>query len=315
MEEFRLILEKDGFAMTGQTAEIVPADRLLYALRDVTGTVESIPLITASILSKIVAEGTEGLVLDVKFGSGAFMKERGDAEKLARSLVDTGTALGLRMCALLTDMDEPLGNMVGNFLEVEESLDCLEGKGPEDLMELTLELGSRMTMLAGLAKHPAEGRGLCEAALAGGRPRELFLANVESQGGDVKKLLAMRKHYRSEFHTEICASRSSFLARIDALKVGRAGVLLGVGRDKTGDAVSPTAGVQFHHKRGSFVKAGESVMTVWGRDMTHLIAAKCELESALSYSDEPPAKRTLLCEEIRRLPHTSDASESGGANF
>ena len=132
VEEFRGIIRRDGFAMTGQTAEIVPADRLLYALRDVTATVESIPLITASILSKKAAEGTEGLVLDVKYGSGAFMKEASRGEELARSLVDTGSALGLKVSALLTDMDEPLGNKVGNFLEVEESLDCLEGRGPKD---------------------------------------------------------------------------------------------------------------------------------------------------------------------------------------
>ncbi|GHU99240.1 thymidine phosphorylase [Spirochaetia bacterium] len=304
VEQFRDILKKDGFAMTGQTRDIVPADRLLYALRDVTGTVESIPLITASILSKKVAEGADALVLDVKYGSGAFMKSPEDGEKLARSLVDTGKAMGKRIIALLTAMDEPLGNMVGNFLEVEESLDCLEGNGlrdpsgPTDLMEVTLALAARMAVLGGKATNADEGRRLCEAALATGKPRQLFLDNVASQGGDVKKLLDLRGKYRSPITAAVKARTAGYITRIDAWKVGHAGVQLGVGRNRTEDAVSPTAGVQFHRKRGAAVKPEDVIMTVWARDEAGLAAALPQLEDAVEYGSAAPGPQTLVLQEI-----------------
>jgi pyrimidine-nucleoside phosphorylase len=300
-EEFRRVLAKDGFAMTSQSKDIVPADRLLYALRDVTATVESVPLITASILSKKAAEGADALVFDVKYGSGAFMKRAEDAEALARSLTDTGGAMGKKIIALLTDMDEPLGNKTGNFLEVEESLDCLEGKGPADLMEVTLELAARMAVLGGRAKDAAEGRALCEACLAGGRPRELFLANVESQGGNPGKLLEMRGKYRSEYSARVTARSGAFISRIDAGKVGRAGVDLGVGRNRTGDAVSPVAGVEFRRKRGDAVKPGDTVMTVWAADSAGLAAALPRLGEAVEYSDAPPPPRRLVLKELAAL--------------
>jgi len=298
VEEFRSIISKDGFAMTGQTREIVPADRLLYALRDVTATVESIPLITASILSKKVAEGAEGLVFDVKFGSGAFMKDPVDGEKLARSLVNTGAAMGKKIIALLTDMNEPLGNMMGNFLEVEESLDCLEGKGPEDLMEVTLELAARMVVLGGKARTAAEGRKLCEEALASGKPRQLFLDNVRSQGGNPEQLLELRGKYRSEFSMGIRAPRSGFINHIDAFQIGLAGVHLGVGRNRTEDVVSPTAGIQFHKRYGDPVQSGDIVMTVWGKSAQSLVDAKPLIEGALQIQDTRPALRTLILKEI-----------------
>jgi pyrimidine-nucleoside phosphorylase len=297
-EEFREILRRDGFAMTGQTKDIVPADRLLYALRDVTGTVESIPLITASILSKKAAEGTDALVLDVKYGSGAFMKDPEEGEKLAQSLVDTGAAMGKKVIALLTDMNEPLGRMVGNFLEVEESLDCLEGKGPEDLMEVTLELAARMAVLGGKAPDPEAGRRLCEEALAGGKPRELFLANIASQGGDVKRFLELRGVYRSPVTAELRAEKSGYISRIDAWKVGHAAVALGVGRNRTEDAVSPTAGIQFHRKGGDQAAVGDPVMTVWARDVEGLRAALPQLAESVEYGDNPSLSRRLLLKEI-----------------
>ncbi|MDR1588429.1 MAG: thymidine phosphorylase [Treponema sp.] len=297
-EEFKGILLKNGFAMTGQTKDIVPADRLLYALRDVTGTVESIPLITASILSKKAAEGADALALDVKYGSGAFMKNPADAEKLARSMVDTGSAMGKKIIALLTDMDEPLGNMVGNFLEMEESLDCLEGRGPADLMEVTLELAARMVLLGGKAADAAGGRRLCEEALAGGRPRELFLANIKSQGGDPEKFLALRGTYRSPHSAELRAAEDGFISRIDAWKVGSAGVELGVGRNRTEDPVSPTAGVQFHRKSGAAVKKGEPLMTVWAKDEAGLEAALPRLAESVEYSKTAPTTRKLILKEI-----------------
>ena len=302
-EEFKKILIADGFAMTGQTKDIVPADRLLYALRDVSGTVESIPLITASILSKKAAEGADALTLDVKYGCGAFMKNPDDAEKLARSMVDTGTAMGKKIIALLTDMDEPLGKMVGNFLEVEECYECLDPRGAPplsaDLMEVTLELAARMAVLGGKAVNAQEGRALCEKALAGGKPRELFLSNIKSQGGDVDKFLSLIGNYRSPYQAEITASQDAYISRIDAWKIGHAGVGLGVGRNRTEDQVSPTAGIEFHRKRGDEVRRGDAVMTVWGKDKEALEAALPQLADAIEYSPVKPAERKLILKEIK----------------
>jgi pyrimidine-nucleoside phosphorylase len=299
--EFKTILARDGFAMTGQTKDIVPADRLLYALRDVTGTVESIPLITASILAKKAAEGAEALVLDVKYGSGAFMKNPGDAEKLARSMVDTGSAMGKKIIALLTAMDEPLGSMVGNFLEVEECYDCLDGTagaGSADLMEVSLELAARMAVLGGKAKDAGAGRALCEEALAGGKPRELFLANIKSQGGNPQEFLSLKGAYRSPHRGEIRAAEDGYISRIDAWKVGHAGVGLGVGRNRTEDPVSPTAGIQFLKKSGAPVSRGDTIMIVWGKDGASLEAALPDLAGAVAYAPVPPEKKNLILKEI-----------------
>jgi pyrimidine-nucleoside phosphorylase len=321
--EFREILARDGFAMTGQTRDTVPADRLLYALRDVSATVESIPLITASILSKKKAEGAEALVLDVKYGAGAFMRDPAEAEKLARSLVDTGAALGIRIIALLTNMDQPLGSMVGNFLEVEECYACLDpalytaaippkGAAPHpdrtsppgpalsaDLMELTLELGARMLMLGAKAGNPEDGRRLCLEALAGGKPRELFLKNIESQGGDRKRFLEMLGNYRSPHRAEIPARQDGYISRIDARKVGQAGIGLGVGRNRGEDPVSPDVGLRFHKKAGSPVRKGDPLMTVWGKDPESLAAAIPALEGAVEYTAAPPLPEKIVMKEIR----------------
>jgi pyrimidine-nucleoside phosphorylase len=300
--EFREILARDGFAMTGQTKDIVPADRLLYALRDVTGTVESIPLITASILSKKKAEGAEALALDVKFGSGAFMKESATGEKLARSLVDTGASLGIRIIALLTDMDQPLGNTVGNFLEVEECYNCLNPDavpGSADLMEVTLELAARMLILGGKAGNTDEGISLCQKALKSGKPRELFLANIKSQGGDPAQFLGMLGSYRSPHSAEIRAAKEAYISRIDAWKVGHAGVILGVGRNRTEDVVSPTAGIHFHKKAGDRVKPGDPIMTIWAKDPASRDAAILGLSDAVEYAANPPPPRKLILKEIR----------------
>jgi pyrimidine-nucleoside phosphorylase len=302
--EFREILARDGFAMTGQTKDIVPADRLLYALRDVTGTVESIPLITASILSKKKAEGAEALVLDVKFGSGAFMKDPVQAEQLARSLVDTGEKLGIKIIALLTDMDQPLGSMVGNFLEVEECYTCLDpagyGAGSADLMEVTLELGGRMLVLGGKAGTADEGRRLCADALQSGRPRELFLANIKSQGGDPQQFLELLGNYRSPHSTEIRAGEDGYISRIDAWKTGHVGVLLGVGRDRAEDNVSPTAGIQLCKKAGDRVSRGDVVMKIWGKDEKSLEMAVPGLMEAIEYDKNPPKLRKRILREIRQ---------------
>ncbi|MDR0784571.1 MAG: thymidine phosphorylase [Treponema sp.] len=294
LAEFRRGLAEEGFAMTGQSKDIAPADKLLYALRDVTATVESIPLITASILSKKAAEGADALVFDVKYGSGAFMKEKSQASALAHSLTSVGTALGMKIAALLTDMDEPLGNAVGNFLEVEEALDCLEGNGPADVMEVSLALAANACVLGGKASDVEEGLALCKKALESGLPRKLFLDNATRQGGDVKRLLEMRGNYRSQYAYDLKAERSAYIARIDAYKVGLASVYLGVGRNRVKDAVSPVAGVLLRKKREDWADAGETVMTVYAKDANSLREAMPLLKDAVSYGETKPSRKPLI---------------------
>ncbi len=296
--EFREYIEKCGFAMTGQTKEIVPADRLLYALRDVTGTVESIPLITASILSKKVAEGAEALVFDVKCGSGAFMKNLADATGLAESLAGTGKAMGKRVVCLITNMEDPLGEMVGNFLEIEETLDVLEGRGPADVTELTLALGAWMVVLGGKAATYEEGRGMCEKAVTSGEAMRLFLENVRLQGGAPDRLLAERGKRRSPHKAELRSPADGYVTGIDAFKTGLAGVHLGVGRNRTDEAVCPEAGLKIHRRRGDAVRKGDLVMEVWGKDAQCLSPALGLLAEALSVGPEKPEPVAMVLKEI-----------------
>lgn len=298
LSEFRKGLIEDGFAMTGQTARVVPADKKLYALRDVTATVESIPLITASILSKKVAEGADGIVFDVKCGSGAFMKTYNDAKALASSLVATGTAMGKRVVAVLTDMSQPLGYKVGNFLEIEETLDCLEGKGPQDVMELTFRLGAWMLVLGGAAETIEEGRARCEEAISSGAALERFYRNVVRQGGNVGEMLKRRGSWRSDFARELKAENDGYIESIDALDIGLAGVYLGVGRNRTEDNVSPTAGFIFEKKRGDLVKKGDRIAIAYGKDEASLDPAMALARKAVSISKEAPQPLSLVIEEI-----------------
>lgn len=297
VNEFKSILQKTGFAMTGQTEKIVPADRLLYALRDVTGTVESIPLITASILSKKAAEGSDALVFDVKFGNGAFMKTPEAAQELAESLVKTAQSMGKKSAALLTNMNTPLGMKIGNFLEIEETLDCLEGKGPEDVMELTYALGALMLVLGGKASTEEEGIERCKVAVQSGRAMELFLANVREQGGDDKALLSQRNVRRSPFKRTIEAAQDGFLS-IHAYKTGLAGVNLGVGRNRTDEKVCPDAGIILHAREGCFVKKGQLIMEVFGKNEECFEQAVPLLEDALSYSSEKMDPVKLVLKKI-----------------
>lgn len=298
-DQFRAIIADNGFAMMGQTPAIAPADKKMYALRDVTGTVESVPLITASILSKKVAEGADGLVFDVKCGSGAFMKTPEDAETLATSLVRTAAAMGKKASALITNMNTPLGTAVGNFLEIEETLSCLQGNGPADVMELTYALGAEMLLLGGKARDTADGRRQCEQAVTSGEALRRFLRNVEQQGGNPDVLLAEQGTRRSPFHTQIRAERDGFL-RVDAFKTGLAGVYLGVGRNKTTESVCADAGMLLHKKTGDSVRADDILMDVYGKDDACLEpAVKLLKEEALTYTDDAPAAEPLIYKEIR----------------
>lgn len=291
-EDFKRIIKECGYAMTGQTEKVAPADKILYALRDVTGTVESIPLITASIMSKKAAEGTGALVFDVKCGNGAFMKTPEDAENLARMLVNTGKVLGKKCSALITAMDNPLGKMTGNFLEIEESMDILEGKGPADTTELTLEIAARMNMLAGKASSPEEGRIAAEKAVSSGRAMEIFLKNVALQGGDEKKLLSDLGKRRSQYKTEIRAESSGVISAINAYEVGKAGIVLGVGRTRADEEVCPDAGIIFHAKQGTKVQKGDIIMEAYGKNSSCLNEAADMLQKTIVYAAESGGNNT-----------------------
>ena len=291
-DEFVNILKTCGYAMTGQTKEIAPADRLLYALRDVTGTVESIPLITASILSKKVAEGSDCFVLDVKYGSGAFMKTAQAAEDLANCMVNTLKTMGKKSVAILTNMQTPLGKKIGNFLEIEESIEILQGKGPEDVKELTILFGAWMCKLAGKVESVEEGKILCQNAIKNGSALEKFYQNVALQGGNVEKLKQDLNVRRSKYKKEIFASEDGFIY-IDAYKCGIASCSLGVGRNKTDEAVCPDAGMILHKVSGEMVKKGELIMEVFGKNEECFNSAMPLLIDAITYSQQKDNK----CEE------------------
>lgn len=304
VEEFQKLIARTGFAMTGQTKDVVPADRLLYALRDVTATVESIPLITASILSKKVAEGSDGLVFDVKYGSGAFMKTKEDAQALAESLVGTAKAMGKKATALITNMESPLGKKIGNFLEIEETIECLQGTGPADVMDLTYALAVEMLILAQelspSVTNPAtkeEALATCKAVVASGKALQVFLQNVQDQGGNPEKLMEQVGKRRSPFSTQVYATQEGYL-NLHAFKLGLAGVHLGVGRNRTEDDVCPDAGMILHKVQGEKVAAGDLIMEVFGKDQESLEPALALIHQAITYSASPIASQPLIYKEI-----------------
>ncbi len=303
-KDFLDVLGRVGFAMTGQSADIVPADKLLYALRDVTATVESIPLITASILSKKAAEGAHALVLDVKCGSGAFMKDQEDAQALAQALVSTWAAMGKPMAALVTDMGEPLGAMVGNFLEVEESMDCLEGRWPADLHYLTRRLGAWMIRAGGKAQSIEEGESLFDAAISSGAALEKFLENVEAQGGDVDALQGMRGKYRAPRSKAFISPFSATIGALDAYKTAIASVRLGVGRAQAEDSVFPDVGIQILKKPGEEAKAGEELAILYARSDQALEEALAAMKGAFSPAGadfSPRKSESIVKKEIIAL--------------
>jgi pyrimidine-nucleoside phosphorylase len=298
LAEFKRGLEEVGFAMIGQSETVVPADRRMYALRDVTGTVESIPLITASIMSKKFAEGAQSLVFDVKSGAGAFMKSRDQARALSRSLVATGAGLGRRVAALITDMDRPLGKKIGNFLEVEESIDCLRGKGPADEMDLTFRLAGWMLTLGGLCPDPKTGETRAREKLADGSAWKVFLQNVEFQGGDVESVLHPEKGPHARIIRPLAARAEGRLTRIDAYKVGIASVILGAGRSRQSDLVLPGVGITLLKEQGDAVAPGEELCLVQGEDETKVAEALRVLETAFETGDVGSAPGPRVLEEI-----------------
>jgi pyrimidine-nucleoside phosphorylase len=257
VEEFRRAVSETGLVLAGQTAAIAPADRKLYALRDVTATIESFPLIAGSIMSKKLAEGIDALVLDVKFGNGAFMRNRGDANRLAELLVSIGDAAGKETVAFLTEMEQPLGFAIGNWPEVAEAVDCLRGKDVPDLMEVVYVLGGAMVFLAGKAATIEEGMGICRSAIWSGKAYEKFLEIVRWQGGDVRSLEDVRFSPAPRHTAHLRSATGGFLTGFDTSAIGMVATRLGAGRLKLGDSVDPGAGIVLTKKRGDRVQEGD----------------------------------------------------------
>ena len=278
-------LEKIGCALIGQTKEIAPADRKMYALRDATCTVESIPLISASIMSKKLAEGLTGLVLDVKHGSGAFMPELDRALDLARTMVDLGADHGCPVVALLTAMDRPLGHACGNALEVEESIAALRGEGPRDLMEVTYALGAEMLVLGGAADSLAEARASMAAAIADGRAAAKFQEIIEAQGGNPGVVDDPATLPQAEVQEVFVAPRTGVVARVEPKAIGRGVIALGGGRTRVEDVVDPTVGFVITARPGDAVSAGDALATIHARDAAGLAAGRAALADAILVGD------------------------------
>jgi thymidine phosphorylase len=286
-EELLSALGGVGAVIAAAGSGLAPADRRLYALRDVTGTVESIPLIASSIMAKKIAEGTGALVLDVKTGTGAFMAERDRALLLARTMVALGEEHGVRTRALVTRMDAPLGRAVGNALEVEEAVQALRGEGPADLMEVTLALAGLMLELAGIAADPRE-------AIASGRALATWREMIKAQGGDPDAPLPRAAHRRPALR----AGAAGWVTRLDARAVGVAAWRLGAGRARKEDDVSSTAGVRCRAKPGDYVEAGEPVLELYADDPARFDSALEALTGALTIADAPPDLPPLVIDQV-----------------
>ena len=298
LSEFRRVLKSCGCGLIGQTAEIAPADKKLYALRDVTATVESPNLICASIMSKKLAEGIDGLVLDVKTGSGAFMKTERDSAHLAELMVETGERMGKKMVALITDMDQPLGLKVGNALEVEECIEVMNGGGPADLREVSVELAAWMLYLAGRAPGVDEGRGLADELIRNRSALKKFREIVLQQGGDAGAIDDPKRLPQAKHRTRVLSPASGFVEAIQCEQVGIASLVLGGGREKKDDVIDPAVGLILHKKVGDPVQKGEPFCTIHYNSEARLSSAQSLLQQAYRVAEKPPTVRRPLIHRV-----------------
>ncbi len=294
LDEYKAILAEVGCCLIGQTATIAPADKALYALRDVTGTIESLPLIASSVMSKKLAEGSNALVLDVKCGRGAFMQHAPEARALARALVSIGTAAGVRTEAFITRMDVPLGRAVGNALEVAECIEVLKGRGAADLTDLIVRLATRMVRLAGRAASDEEATAVVRHALASGAALAKLRAMIARQGGDASVVDDPSRLPSASLTRLVTAPRAGIVTSLDALLIGRAAVALGAGRDQKSDTVDLSAGILLHKKPGDTVTAGEPVVELRYNDPARLEAAVTLATQAVVVGDLAPADQPLV---------------------
>jgi len=300
VDRFKKQLAEIGVAMLGQTDRIVPADKRIYALRDVTATVESIPLITASIMSKKIAEGIDALVLDVKYGNGAFMQKVEKAEQLAQYLIKVGEAFGKRTVAYLTSMEQPLGQKVGNWLEIAECIDCFHGKCPDDLLQVTLTLTAEMVVLGGKAKDFEEAYRMCQTALRDGSAFQKLLEMVRYQGGDVSVIEHPEKYPVARHRKTVIANTSGVIRAYDTRAVGMVGVVIGAGRQRAEDAVDPQAGIVLFKKLGDRVEKGEPLAEIHTNQESSLEEAEAKLRAAITISQAPSQLPALILKRMAK---------------
>lgn len=298
IERYKKIIAKHNLVLAGQTEEIAPADKRLYALRDVTNTVESIPLIASSIMSKKLAEGIDALVLDVKFGSGAFMKDQDEALKLAKTLVDIGEKFGKETIAYLTNMDQPLGYAVGNWLEVKESIDCLNGEGPDDVMTITHLLAGTMICLGGKATTTEEGIQKSYNAIRNGSAMQKWLDIVKEQGGNIEVIKDPDSFKYADFIEPIRSVCSGTITEMDTYTLGMASLELGAGRKTKEDTVDPAAGFLLHKKIGDSVLEGETIATVHTNKKGALKTVKELILGAINITKRPANVPMLITKRI-----------------
>ncbi|MEE0417236.1 MAG: pyrimidine-nucleoside phosphorylase [Clostridia bacterium] len=292
--EFHRQLEELGLAVITQTGSITPADKKIYALRDVTGTVESPGLIASSIMSKKLAAGSDGIVLDVKYGSGALLKDLAEAENMADLMIDIGRKAGRKMVAVISDMSQPLGRAVGNALEVEEAVQVLKGGGPEDLRQLCLELAGEMIRIGGRAESFEEGKETARQVLSDGRALEKFRQMVRRQGGDDRIVEEPERMGSSRYSRDVLAGRTGFIAETDTREIGRASQHLGAGRLRKEDEIDFTAGIRMHVRIGDSVQEGDVLATLYGADSRRLEEAEIIMEAAIRISAEPATPPKLI---------------------
>ncbi len=297
LKAFQHQVETRGLAIMGQTKDICPADRKMYALRDVTGTVPSIPLICGSIMSKKIAEGIQGLVIDVKTGNGAFMKTRQQAQELARWLMKIGKRFSVETDVVFTSMDQPLGRNAGLWCEVVEAIECLQDKGPPDTMEVTYILGAKLLLQAGLVNSMEAGIKWQKDLLTSGKAGEKFQSLVEAQGGDVSALEHYQALHQPRYQKDILAPRDGFIQGMDTYRLGLAAVQLGCGRLQTGDSLDPTAGMTFYHKIGAEVKVGEPILRCFNSNRTRLELARETMRQTIIIGDEFRHHQLILNDE------------------
>ena len=294
LKEYKSVLKKCGAVLVGQTKEIAPADKLIYSLRDVTGTVESIPLITASIMSKKLAEGINGLVLDIKTGSGAFMRKEKDTLLLAESLIRTAKSFGKKVIGFVTDMNQPLGNYIGNWLEVYESVLVLKGESEGDLKELSLALSGAMIFLGGKASSIDEGIKLSQRLINNGLAYKKFLEIVELQGGDTNFIRNPEKYPKSKIIERIFAPNNGYLETINNFEIGMAALELGAGRLTKDDIIDPKAGIIFKLKIGDFVKKGTEIAELHSSSQLKIEKATEKIYNSIMLNPNPIKKPKLI---------------------
>ena len=303
--EFRRVLRECGMGLIGQTAEIAPADKKIYALRDVTATVENFGLICASIMSKKLAEGIDALVLDVKTGSGAFMKREEDAVRLAELMVDTGRRMGKKAVALITDMDQPLGRAAGHAMEVAECIEVLSGAGPEDLRALSVELSAWMFYLCDRVASVEEGRALAGSLIADGKAKEKFRQCVCLQGGDPRFVDEPDRLPKAELRLDVPSPSAGYVTGTNVEALGTALAMLGGGREKKEDAIDHAVGLEFHKRIGDLVEKGEALVTIHYNDDRRLVEAGNMIATSYRIGADPPREKRPL---VRRIIGADAAS-------